>query len=178
MNRRAYLIAAGLLFGLAVLVCAQSVTLVIWTPIGPGPGFFTVIMGAILGILAVALAVEHWKKPIEVASDQSAVDTTPSSEAQPVSDVVPGSDTKTGPRLDVGSRRVVLLFLGLAAVLVFFELLGYRFTIFLLLAYLLVVIEKRRLVSSVAIAVVLSAASFYVFSDLLSVPLPISVVGI
>ena len=52
------------------------------------------------------------------------------------------------------------------------ERVGYRLTLIILLAFLLGVMERRRLAVIAALALGLSLASFFLFSNLLRVPLP------
>jgi hypothetical protein len=54
------------------------------------------------------------------------------------------------------------------------ERLGYRITVFLLVAFLLGVMERRGPLTFGLMAVGLSLATYYVFYDLLKVPLPLS----
>jgi len=52
------------------------------------------------------------------------------------------------------------------------ERLGYRLTVIVLLAFLLGVMERKRPAVVVAVALGLSLGSFFLFSNLLKVPLP------
>lgn len=52
------------------------------------------------------------------------------------------------------------------------ERLGYRLTVLLLLAFLLGVVERRRPALVVALALGLAVGTFFLFSNLLKVPLP------
>ena len=54
------------------------------------------------------------------------------------------------------------------------ERLGYRITVFLVVAFLLGVMERKGPLAIGLMAVGLSLATFYVFYDLLKVPLPLS----
>ncbi|WP_033296235.1 tripartite tricarboxylate transporter TctB family protein [Amycolatopsis jejuensis] len=151
--RRQYLVFGAVILAVAVVVCVQSAALVIWTPIGPGPGFFTVILGAILGLLALGVMWEH-RKPDGAE---------PRREKQTV--------RRRPPRvwLVVGALVVIPFVL---------EPLGFRLTILALLLYLLLFVERRRVLGSVLVAVGTSALSFYLFSDLLAVPLPVGLLGV
>jgi hypothetical protein len=57
------------------------------------------------------------------------------------------------------------------------ERLGYRATMFLLLLFLLGVVERLRPALVFSLALALSLGSFWVFYDLLRVPLPLSPLG-
>ena len=52
------------------------------------------------------------------------------------------------------------------------ERLGYRLTIFVALAFLLGVLERRTLITTLLFAGIFSGASFYLYATLLRVPLP------
>jgi hypothetical protein len=58
------------------------------------------------------------------------------------------------------------------------ERLGYRVTVTAVLLFLLGVMERKSLLFTLVFALVLSAASFFVFSTLLKVPLPRGPLGI
>lgn len=65
------------------------------------------------------------------------------------------------------------LLLGACALAAFaLERLGYRLTMIALLAFLLGAVERKRPFAVAAVALGLSLGSFYLFSDLLRVPLP------
>jgi hypothetical protein len=53
------------------------------------------------------------------------------------------------------------------------ERIGYRLTVILLVGFLLWVVERKRLILTMAAALGLSLGTFYVFSTLLRVPLPL-----
>jgi hypothetical protein len=52
------------------------------------------------------------------------------------------------------------------------ERLGYRLTMAVVLAFLLLVLEKKGLVAGLAVTVAMAWGSFYLFDTLLKVPLP------
>ncbi|MBM3598538.1 MAG: hypothetical protein FJX35_10015 [Alphaproteobacteria bacterium] len=68
--------------------------------------------------------------------------------------------------------RTFVLLATLGAAALAFEELGFRTVMFGLLAILLIVVERRPLLPALAVALVLSCASFFLFADLLRVPLP------
>jgi hypothetical protein len=70
------------------------------------------------------------------------------------------------------ARHAVLLLAACAFAAWALERLGYRLTTALLVVFFLGVMERRRPLVAVAVALGLSLGSFYLFSDLLRVPLP------
>jgi hypothetical protein len=71
-------------------------------------------------------------------------------------------------------RHAVAILAVCAFMAVGLERLGYRITIFVALAFLLGVVERRSVLATIAFAGVFSAASYYLFATLLRVPLPLS----
>jgi len=58
------------------------------------------------------------------------------------------------------------------------ERLGYRLTILVALVFLLAVVERRGLLATAVFAVILAFGSFFLFSTVLKVPLPLGPLGI
>ena len=69
-------------------------------------------------------------------------------------------------------RHALAILGGCAFTALALERLGYRLTVIVLLAFLLSVMERRRLVVTAILALGLSLGSFFLFSNLLKVPLP------
>lgn len=133
---------ALLVAGLAGAVGAER--LAIGSPARPGPGFFPFWLALALAVVAVALLVR-------------ATSVTSSAEV-------------AGPRLQHGKVVMTLLAtIGYAAAL---EPLGFVLTTFLFLAFLLIVVEPRSLVSVLVIAAATSMACHVVFKVWLNVQLP------
>ncbi|QIZ38606.1 tripartite tricarboxylate transporter TctB family protein [Saccharopolyspora sp. ASAGF58] len=163
--RRQYLAFGLAIFAVAIVVCVESISLVIWTPIGPGPGFFTVILGAVLGLLALAVMWDQRRQ-----GETDGAQPRQSEEA---------SEADPAPRRRFRRPARVWLVVGALVVIPFvLEPLGFRLTILALVLYVLLFVERRRVVSSVLIAAGASALSFYVFADLLAVPLPVGLLGV
>jgi putative tricarboxylic transport membrane protein len=70
------------------------------------------------------------------------------------------------------ARHAVLLLAACAFAAVALERLGYRITTAILVGFFLGVMERKNPLVAIAVALVLSFGSFYLFSDLLRVPLP------
>ncbi len=57
------------------------------------------------------------------------------------------------------------------------ERLGYRVSVLVMLLFLIGIVERRRLLATVAFAVGMAWGSFYLFNTLLKVPLPVGPLG-
>jgi hypothetical protein len=108
----------------------------------PGPAYMPVLLAVLL--LAFAIAMIVWGSRSERMASVS------------------WSEWKHGAAI-LG----VCAFMALAM-----ERVGYRITIFLSLVLLLGLLERCRLVTTLAFSVAFSLGSFYLFSTLLRVPLP------
>lgn len=151
--RRAWQVASLAFLALSALVVAQSLQLSLRDPLGPGPGFFPFWLGLLSAGLAVVMFFQ-----VSLASGESA----------PVQ-LIP--DRAAGMRV----LRVLAGLVGTAALL---GPLGFRLTLFLFLAYLLVALGVRRWWLIGAFALAGSFGVFHVFYYWLRVPLPVGVLGI
>jgi putative tricarboxylic transport membrane protein len=109
----------------------------------PGPGYMPMILAVILGIAGVLIVLT------------------------------------AGGSLPLASvawtewRHALAILAGCAFTALALERLGYRLTVILLAGFLLSVVERRRPLTVIAMALVLSLGTFYVFYTLLRVPLPL-----
>ena len=70
-------------------------------------------------------------------------------------------------------RHALAILAGCGFTALALERLGYRLTMTLLVGFLLSVVERRRPVTVIVVALTLSLGTFYVFCTLLQVPLPL-----
>ena len=75
-----------------------------------------------------------------------------------------------------GRRALVIVAAGVFLTLGL-ERLGYRVSVLVMLLFLIGVVERRRLLATVAFAVGMAWGSFYLFNTLLKVPLPVGPLG-
>jgi Tripartite tricarboxylate transporter TctB family len=75
-------------------------------------------------------------------------------------------------------RHAVAIFATCAFAAVALERLGYRLTMSMAMAFLLLVLERKPLVSSIAVALAVGVGSFYLFDTVLRVPLPRGPLGL
>lgn len=69
-------------------------------------------------------------------------------------------------------RHAVAIFATCAFAAVGLDRLGYRLTMSVVMAFLLVVLERKNVVVAVAVALTIGLGSFYLFDTVLRVPLP------
>jgi len=151
---RVYQIASIVfLLGSAFVGIYSWMDLQFYTRLGPGPGFFPFWLSVIFGILSVIMFCEA---------------TFGRSDPMPA-DFYP---TKTG------YLRVGAIILTLIATVLMLEPLGFRLTMLLFYIFLLYVLGRQNIVVTTLVALTGSVGIFYVFVELLKVPLPVGMLGI
>ena len=139
---------AGVAFvAFSIFVVTESLSYGFLDELGPGPGFFPVLVGIMIGVLSLSLVV------------QVAVTGGPVSEAASVL-----------PRGQEASR-VLLVLGGLVGVVVLIQPLGFRATMLAFLIYMLVSLRVRNLWIVAAISLAGSFGTYHVFYHWLKVPL-------
>jgi hypothetical protein len=109
----------------------------------PGPGFFPLVLGVLVFVLAAVIGVRDWFQ------------------------------TAGGETVELGHRDVLIVFAAMAAVPPLFEPLGAYATLGLFGAVLLVLIARCSLVIAVLSAAIGMAACWYFFQVALGLQLPI-----
>jgi putative tricarboxylic transport membrane protein len=134
---------AGLALVLLALVTAwETRQLPLGTLYNPGPGYMPMLLAIILGGLGLLVVLRGGSSPPFVSLRWSE------------------------------GRHAVAILLGCAFAALTLERIGYRLTVIVLLAFLLGVMERKRPAVVAAMALGLSLGSFFLFSNLLKVPLP------
>ena len=131
----------------------ESLQLSLRDALGPGPGFFPFWLSVIGAVLSLALLGQLKLGRADLGSEKLTFDR-------------------------VGGRSVVLVVVGLIASCALLDLAGFRITMLLFNAYILVALGVRNWI---VVAVFAGAGSFgvyHVFYDLLKVPLPEGIFGI
>ncbi|HEV2008540.1 MAG TPA: tripartite tricarboxylate transporter TctB family protein [Burkholderiales bacterium] len=140
-------LCADQLSGIVLVVIAA---LVAWEnrayPLGslaaPGPGYMPLVLAIALGVFGVLIALRGGASPLLNSIDWS--------------------ETRHG--------AVAMIACGVA--LFALERIGYRLTMIALLVFMLGVVERKRLLPVVLVAVGFAFISYYVFATLLKVQLP------
>lgn len=133
--------------GIGVFFVLQGIRLKFEGQLGPGPGFFPVLIGIALTLLSAVWLVQATLKPAAISA----------------SDVLP-------PR-----RDLVTLVAAVGALIAFMLLLrplGFNLTMLGLLLFLFFLIDRDHPVAKLVIAFLGSFGVHYVFEQLLRVPLP------
>ncbi len=160
--KRGWITASGIflmLFGGAVYLASKLAFL---DTLGPGPGFFPLILGVLGAALAALLIVRMAREPAAAVADATG-------DAGPVDTLIPD-------RAAMG--RIVGIIVLLAAGILALDPIGYRLTALVFLTLMLLVLGVRNVVAIAAVALVGSFGLFHGFYYWLKVPLPIGMFGI
>lgn len=152
--RRGWQIASLAFLAVSAVWMVQALQFPLRDPLGPGPGFFPFWLSLLGGALSLALLVQVSRGGTGVASATS---------------VVP-------PRPE--ALRVLGVLAGLVGATALLTPLGFRLTLLLLNAYLLVALGVRTWWLVGVFALAGSFGVFHVFYHWLKVPLPIGVLGL
>lgn len=141
-------IAGGALSLLALVVLWESRSLPLGSWRNPGPGYMPVVLALVLLGLALAVVAMGGRAPAVTSIGWG----------------------------EAGHALVIVAVCAFAAFAL--ERLGYRLTMLVALVLLVRVVERRRVVESLAFSLALAFGSFYLFNTLLRVPLPRSPWGL
>ena len=133
----------AVLVAVGIYVAASSTSLGIWTPEGPGPGFFPLVLALALVALSIAWFVQTPR-----------LEDVPSLQQRQV---------WRSAAVTVASLVVLGLLL---------DVIGFQVAMFAFLLFHLRWVGKVRWLTSVLIALAGSVGAFHLFSDFLLVPLP------
>ncbi|WP_161804397.1 tripartite tricarboxylate transporter TctB family protein [Microbacterium sp. GCS4] len=141
--------ALFLLFGLATAVAA--IPLGLWTPLGPGPGFFPLWTGLIVAAASAVWGLGQWRRPniVEHAA-------TPEAAAAEV---------------PATPRQIITTLVSLLALAALLEVLGFQLSVFLFLVFQLKFVARRSWLLTGILSLAGSFGVYSLFSNVLSVPL-------
>ena len=131
----------------------ESFQLSLSDAIGPGPGFFPFWLSVAGAVCALALLMQVTAGRSEVAEGTLTIERA-------------------------GLHSVVLTLVGLVVATALLDVVGFRLSMLLLIAYLLVTLGLRNSVVIGICAVAGSFGVYHLFFDLLKVPLPVGVFGL
>ena len=135
-------VAGTALVLLAVVTAWETRRLPLGTLHNPGPGYMPLLLAIILGALGVVVVLRG------------------------------GSSPSLAELRWLEARHAAAILIGCAFAAFALEWLGYRLTVVVLLMFLLGAMERKRPAVVAAVALGLSFGSFFLFSNLLKVPLP------
>ena len=153
-NRRAELVVLACLCALFGFMAFTAFGYSLRDALGPGAGFFPFWLGTLGVLLSVALFVQSWRGRAIGEATQALL-----------------------PRGE-GARRAAALVAGLAVVALALQPLGFRLSMLVFTAGLLLALGVRRPLPIAVFALAASFGLFHVFYYWLQVPLPIGVLGI
>lgn len=151
--RRLELAVQAFFFILAIVTALNSLELGLTVSFGPGPGFFPFYLSIAMGVLVLAWIVQSQRAVRSGADGHTAIDDA------------------------VDYRHVATVIVSLIVLAAVMGILGYQIAMFLFLYFHLAVRAKRTWYTSLIIAAGGSVGVFHIFTDLLSVALPVSTFG-
>ena len=148
--RHGWHVAAWTLLAICLLFSYESFQLSLSDTLGPGPGFFPFWLGVVGALLAVALLVQLHLSKVDLGAVALEFDRA-------------------------GVRSAIQVVVALAAGSAALEIVGFRVSMLLMLGSLLVILGVRSWLAIAVFAAVGSFGVFYVFFNLLRVPLPMGI---
>ncbi len=134
---------------IAISIIVGSLELQFYTRLGPGPGFFPLILAVIFGILSLVWLI------------QSTVYKSESGEKKFLPD-------------KAALARIGAIVVSLIGVRILMNPLGYQLTMFMFLFILIKFLGKRKLVETVIVSLFGSVGVYYLFGKVLGLLLPTS----
>lgn len=160
--KRGWIAASGIflmLFGGAVYMASKLAFL---DALGPGPGFFPLILGVLGAVLAALLIGRTAREPAAAVGEAAG-------EIGDVDALIPDH---------AAMGRIIGIVALLAAAFLALDPIGYRLTALAFITLVLVLLGVRNVLATAIIAVVGSFGVFHSFYYWLKVPLPIGMFGI
>jgi putative tricarboxylic transport membrane protein len=147
-----YCVTGSLFLLLAIFIAVESLALRYYTPLGPGPGFFSFWLSVVLGGLTLVMIVQATFGRAEPMPDDFFADRT-------------------------GYLRIGAVVLALVVTIYTFEPLGFSLTMFGVCAFLLTALGRQGRLVTLLVSLASSFGAYYVFDHWLKVPLPKGVLG-
>ena len=138
--------------GLAAFIAHEALHLRYYTPLGPGPGFFSFWLALILAALGTLLVLQATLRPVEPMPDDFFSDR-------------------------VGYLRIGAVVLALVATIYLLEPVGFSLTMFAVCAFLLYALGRQGVLVTLLVSLSCSFGAYYVFDHWLMVPLPRGLLG-
>ena len=150
--KRGWQVALVALVATFAFFAFESFQLSLRDALGPGPGFFPFWLGVLGAVLAVFLLTQLHLNRVDLGTEALVFDRA-------------------------GVRNAMLVLVGLIVATALLDVIGFRLSMLLLIPYLLLVLGVRNWVTVGICAVAGSFGVYYVFFDLLKVPLPAGIFG-
>lgn len=150
--KRTYCIAGSLFLLLAIWIAYESLQMRYYTPLGPGPGFFSFWLAVLFGGMAVVMIVQAAAGPPE-----------------------PMPADFFAPR--IGYLRIGAVVLALVVTIHALDPLGFSLTMFGVCAFLLYALGWQNIFVGLLVSLACSFGAYHVFDHWLQVPLPRGIIG-
>jgi len=150
--QRPYQIASSLTFLFALFMGRESLRLKYYTELGPGPGFFPFWTSLLIGVLSVVIFFQATFRQ---------------------SDAMPRDFFATR----AGYLRTAAVLAALVTVGALMEDIGYRMTMLAFFLFLTFTLGRTPWIANVIISIAGSLGTFWLFNNVLMVPLPIGMLG-
>jgi len=150
--KRGWQAASVALLAIFAYFAFESFQLSLRDALGPGPGFFPFWLGILGAVLVVVLLAQLRLGRVDLGTEALAFDRA-------------------------GVRNAVWVVVGLVVATALLDVFGFRLSMLLLIPFLLVILGVRNRVAIGICAVAGSFGVYYVFYDLLKVPLPVGIFG-
>lgn len=134
---------------IAIAIVVGSLKLQFYTRLGPGPGFFPLILAVIFGVLSLVWLIQSTVRKSE-------------------------SDEKKFLPDKAALARIGAIAIGLIGVRVLMNPLGYQITMFIFLFALIKLLGKRKLLETTIVSLFGSVGVYYLFGKVLGLLLPTS----
>jgi putative tricarboxylic transport membrane protein len=151
--RRPYQITGTIFLLFSAFIAYESLQLRYYTPLGPGPGFFSFWLSLIFGGLAIIMIVQASVGRAETMPEDFFSDR-------------------------IGYLRIGAVVLSLVFTTVLFEILGFRLAMLIVYVFLLQALGRQGIVITAIVSLFGSFGVFHVFDQWLKVPLPRGVFGL
>ncbi|MDQ2079306.1 tripartite tricarboxylate transporter TctB family protein [Xanthobacteraceae bacterium Astr-EGSB] len=152
--------AAVVMFVFGVVTALASLTLPIGTVRAPGSGLFPLALGILLAVLSLAQGVSVYRAQATKARTSTGAPVPPP--AKPLSEE---------------TRRVLLFAAAVAVAVALLPVIGYGFTILVLMVALLRILGIARWPVVGAVSTATAIACWFVFVRILAIPLPAGLPG-
>jgi len=151
--KRAHQVTAVLCIVFAAFVMRRSLAMKLYTPLGPGPGFFPFWLSLLFGALAAIMLAHATLRRSE-----------------------PASTDLLATR--AGYRRIAAILGALVGAIVLMDPLGFRLTSLGFYLFLLTSLSRPTWILTLVIAVAGSFGVYHMFANLLRITLPVGLLGI
>jgi putative tricarboxylic transport membrane protein len=148
-----YRITGTLSLLFAAFIAYEALRLRYYTPLGPGPGFFSFWLALIFGGLAILMLLQTIFGPAEPMAEDFFTDR-------------------------LGYLRIGAVVLALVATIYLLEPAGFCLTMFAVCVFLLIALGRQGIIITLLVSLACSFGAFYVFDHWLKVPLPRGVLGL